>query len=110
MVCFLLCWLAGLSADGGPQSHFKEITMRKLLWICVLATGRTRDFTLNFRVHDGAAFHARPEIGIRTFADALQAIVGGNAYVNIHSSAFPGGEIRGQLFVADPNTPVFPAQ
>ncbi len=73
-----------------------------------IGTGRTGDFTLNFRVHDGAAFHARPEIGIRTFADALQSIAGGNAYVNIHSSAFPGGEIRGKLSVADPNTPQYP--
>jgi len=73
-----------------------------------IGTGRTGDFTLNFRVHDGAAFHARPEIGIRTFGDAIQAIAGGNAYVNIHTSAFPGGEIRGQLSVADPNTPQYP--
>jgi hypothetical protein len=73
-----------------------------------IGTGRTGDFTLNFRVHDGPAFHARPEIGIRTFADALQAIAGGNAYANVHTSAFPGGEIRGQLVVADPNDPQFP--
>jgi hypothetical protein len=73
-----------------------------------IGTGRTGDFTLNFRVHEGPAFHARPEIGIVTFADALQAIAGGNAYVNVHTSTFPGGEIRGQLSVADPNTPVFP--
>jgi CHRD domain-containing protein len=75
-----------------------------------IGTGRTGDFTLNFRVHDGPAFHARPEIGINTFADALQSIAGGNAYVNIHTSAFPGGEIRGQLSVGDPNTPQFPEQ
>jgi hypothetical protein len=62
-----------------------------------IGTGRTGDFTLSFRVHDGTAFHARPEIGINTFADALQAVAGGNAYVNIHTSANPGGEIRGQL-------------
>jgi hypothetical protein len=73
-----------------------------------IGTGRTGDFTLNFRVHDGSAFHARPEIGINTFADALQAIAGGNAYVNIHTSTFPGGEIRGQLSVLDPSTPVAP--
>jgi hypothetical protein len=75
-----------------------------------IGRGVTGDFTLNFRVHDGSAFHARPEIGINTFADALQAIAGGNAYVNIHTTAFPGGEIRGQLSVADPNTPQYPAQ
>ena len=73
-----------------------------------IGTGRTGDFTLNFRVHDGSAFHPRPEIGIVTFADALQAITGGNGYVNVHTSAFPGGEIRGQLSVGDPNTPQFP--
>jgi hypothetical protein len=73
-----------------------------------IGTGRTGDFTLTFRVHDGPAFHARPEIGIATFADALQAIAGGNAYVNVHTSAFGGGEIRGQLAVADPNDPQFP--
>jgi hypothetical protein len=71
-------------------------------------TGRTGDFTLTFRVHNGTAFHARPEIGIVTFADALQAIAGGNAYVNVHTSTFPGGEIRGQLAVGDPNDPQFP--
>jgi hypothetical protein len=65
---------------------------------------------LNFRVHDGPAFHARPEIGINTFADALQAIAGGQAYVNIHTTTFPGGEIRGQLAPADPNTPQYPQQ
>lgn len=62
-----------------------------------IGSGRTGDFTLTFRVHDGPAFHARPEIGINTFADALQSIAGGNAYVNIHTTGFPGGEIRGQL-------------
>jgi len=75
-----------------------------------IGRGVTGDFTLNFRVHDGAAFHARPEIGINTFADALQAIVGGQAYVNIHTTTFPGGEIRGQLSIADPNTPQYPSR
>jgi len=35
--------------------------------------------------------------GISTFADALNAIQSGNTYINIHSSLYPGGEIRGQL-------------
>ena len=29
--------------------------------------------------------------------DVIQAITGGNAYVNIHTTTFPAGEIRGQL-------------
>ena len=70
-----------------------------------IGRGITGDTTLNFRVHDGAAFHARPEIGINTFADALQAIVGGNAYVNVHTTANPGGEIRGQVALDPPPVP-----
>jgi hypothetical protein len=61
-----------------------------------IPTGRTGDLPLTFRV-GASAFVARPEIGIATMADAIQAIVGGGAYVNIHTSQFPAGEIRGQL-------------
>lgn len=39
----------------------------------------------------------RPEAGIATFADAINAILTGNAYVTVRTSAFPAGEIRGQL-------------
>lgn len=33
----------------------------------------------------------------QTWADALEAIRAGDTYVNVHTEAFPGGEIRGQL-------------
>jgi hypothetical protein len=58
--------------------------------------GRTGDFGLQFRL-GSRDFRARPDIGIRTIDDAIEAILNGNAYVNIHTSAFPAGEIRGQL-------------
>jgi len=64
-----------------------------------IGRGISGDTTLVFRVNDGPAFHARPEIGIFTWSDAIQAIVGGNAYANVHTSANGGGEIRGQLVV-----------
>ena len=63
-----------------------------------IPAGRTGDLPLSFRLGP-AAFVARPEIGIATMQDAIQAIVGGGAYVNIHTSQFPAGEIRGQLTV-----------
>ena len=44
-------------------------------------------------------FVLRPDQGIRSSDDMVQAILGGNSYVNVHSSANPGGEIRGQLTV-----------
>ncbi|HEU4731446.1 MAG TPA: CHRD domain-containing protein [Kofleriaceae bacterium] len=31
------------------------------------------------------------------FADVVRAIASGNSYANIHTAAFPGGEIRGRL-------------
>lgn len=58
--------------------------------------GRTGDFAMNFRVGP-AQFVARPAIGINTMEDAMQAILNGNSYVNIHTMQNPGGEIRGQL-------------
>ena len=35
--------------------------------------------------------------GVATLADLRQAIEEGRAYVNVHTLAFPGGEIRGQI-------------
>ncbi|HXE97060.1 MAG TPA: CHRD domain-containing protein [Dongiaceae bacterium] len=37
--------------------------------------------------------------GIITFADAVNAILAGNTYINIHTQANLGGEIRGQLML-----------
>jgi hypothetical protein len=39
----------------------------------------------------------RPAQGINSCEDFEQAILLDNAYVNVHSTANPGGEIRGQL-------------
>ena len=44
-----------------------------------------------------ANLQTRPEAGITSFSDAVEAILSGNAYVNVHTAAFPAGEIRGQL-------------
>ncbi len=38
-----------------------------------------------------------PAGGVATFADAIAAIRAGNTYINLHTAANPGGEIRGQL-------------
>ena len=58
--------------------------------------GRTGDFAISFRLGPNQ-FVARPAIGINSMEDAIQAIVNGNSYVNIHTQTFPAGEIRGQL-------------
>ena len=40
-----------------------------------------------------------PADGINTFAQAVSAIEAGETYFNIHTVAFPGGEIAGQITV-----------
>jgi hypothetical protein len=60
--------------------------------------GVTGDFNQSFRVGP-AEFRARPEIGIHTIDDAIQAILAGNSYANLHTTANGGGEIRGQLTI-----------
>ena len=58
--------------------------------------GRLGDFVTTFRAGE-ASFRANPAIGINTIDDLIQAVANGNAYVNIHTTSFPAGEIRGQL-------------
>jgi hypothetical protein len=42
------------------------------------------------------AANLTPAGPIHTFADAVAALEAGNTYTNLHTSNFPGGEIRGQ--------------
>jgi hypothetical protein len=65
-----------------------------------IVTGQTGDFNQTFRL-GLSGFHPRPEIGINTLDDVIQAITGGNAYANVHTSQNPGGEIRGQLVIVN---------
>lgn len=44
-----------------------------------------------------AQWVVRTDQGIRSGDDVIQAILGGNTYVNVHSSANAGGEVRGRL-------------
>jgi hypothetical protein len=58
----------------------------------------SNDFTFSGVVQD-TTFALQPNIGIRSADDMFQAILGGNSYVNVHSTVNPGGEIRGQLIL-----------
>lgn len=49
-----------------------------------------------------ADIRARPDSpacsgGLQTFADLIERIRNGTAYVNVHTFDYPGGEIRGQI-------------
>jgi methylglyoxal synthase len=47
-----------------------------------------------------AEFTPQPADGIETFSDAIDALLSGGAYVNVHTPANTSGEIRGQIGVA----------
>jgi hypothetical protein len=58
----------------------------------------SNDFALS-GTFTSADLTLRPEQGIRSFQDCVQAILGGTTYVNVHTQVNPAGEIRGQLTV-----------
>jgi CHRD domain len=45
-----------------------------------------------------------PDNGINSWSDFLTALLSGNTYVNVHTSAHPMGEIRGQLVLGSEDT------
>ena len=62
----------------------------------VAAVGQSGTFQLKGSARASELIQ-RPESGVRAFDDVAFAIASGAAYVNVHTQANPGGEIRGQL-------------
>jgi CHRD domain len=58
--------------------------------------GISNDFNLSGSA-TSANLMVRADQGIRSWEDFLQALIGGNTYINIHSAVNPGGEIRGPV-------------
>jgi hypothetical protein len=57
----------------------------------------SNDFGFTIGPCTSSSIRLRPDQGIRSFEDFVQAVLGENTYVNVHSSVNPGGEVRGQL-------------
>ena len=83
-------------ATGGHIHVGAEATAGAVIFDLAPTAGTTGDFTLSQRL-SAANLVVRAAQGIHTMADAIQALTGGNCYINIHTSNNPAGEIRGQL-------------
>lgn len=53
-----------------------------------------------------ADFTPQPGAGVSTFVDAVDMILSGNAYADIHTGAQAGGEIRGQIVKPAGSAPI----
>ena len=61
-----------------------------------VVTNISNDFVIQGTAN-AASLTARAPQGINSWDDFLQALMLGNIYANVHSTANPGGEIRGQV-------------
>lgn len=66
---------------------------------CPAATSGTVTGTITAADIVGPAPQGIPAAPAGAFADVVRAIKTGNGYANVHTATFPGGEIRGQVFV-----------
>jgi hypothetical protein len=85
--------------SGVTQGHIhvgSEGVAGPVVCNAIVPVTASNDFNISISC-DESNITLRPEIGIRSFEDFLQAVLGENAYVNIHSAANPAGEVRGQL-------------
>jgi hypothetical protein len=62
----------------------------------IFPTSISNDFNLTGSANSATA-GLRPDQGIRSWIDFLQALVGEQVYLNIHTQVNGGGEIRGQV-------------
>jgi len=89
---------AGLPSAPGPVIFFLCSSLPDApegVQACPLAAGSEVKGMLT-----EAEFTAQPDAGIATFSDAIDALISGGTYVNVHTVANPPGEIRGQIGVA----------
>lgn len=80
----IMIWLCGTATNPGPAGTLP----------CPAPSGGTVEGTIDASKVVGPAAQG---IAASEFAEALKAIRSGVAYANVHSTAFPGGEIRGQI-------------
>jgi len=106
---------SGLSSDAFMSHiHFGQPTVNGgiFLWLCGSATAPgpagtptcpAKGGTVSGTVSSTAiqSLLATQNLNAGDFAGALRILQSGNGYVNVHTTNFPGGEIRGQVKTSD---------
>lgn len=80
----IVLWICGSAANPGPAGTP----------LCPAGLAGTYSRTLTANEVNPAAAQG---IDAGQFAEIVRAIRAGKAYVNLHSTRFPGGELRGQI-------------
>lgn len=87
-------WTAGHIHVGGPDVGGPTVCNANVV------PNLSNDFGFTIGPCNSAAtVTLRPDQGIRSFEDFVQAVLGENTYINIHTAVNGGGEIRGQLLL-----------
>jgi CHRD domain len=86
----------GLVNATASHIHFGAVGMNGSVLFSLFAAPGVFPATLT-KTLTSADFMPDAANGINTFADAVNAILIGNTYINVHTQANLGGEIRGQV-------------
>jgi hypothetical protein len=87
---------AGLVDATASHIHFGAVGMNGGILFSLFAAPGVFPATLT-KTLTSADFTPDTVNGILTFADAVNAMLNGNTYINVHTLANLGGEIRGQV-------------
>jgi hypothetical protein len=89
-------WNLPSGTTGGHIHVGGRDTAGPIIWDLRPTANLSNDYVFSLTITAGN-LTLRPDQGIRSFDDAVQALLGNNTYVNVHSQVNTGGEIRGQL-------------
>lgn len=81
--------------------HFGGYTQNGPVVVTLFSASPPRDFAAGDVIASGVISNANVNATGGTLANVVSRIRQGRAYVNLHTTAKPGGEIRGQLTVID---------
>lgn len=95
--------VGGITNITGAHIHRGGAGVNGPIVVSLFPGGRTNFTTATAAVSGilGQGSFTAAEVQVGTFDQLLSDMRSGNAYANVHTTAFPGGEIRGQVRVVE---------